>query len=238
MNKRIGYKDLYNMYKKAGILDDIKAGAGKAFDAVGKEWNKNPYLRTGVGALTGAGLGGLVGGKTGAGIGALLGGTGGYLAHGDQEAAQEQPGLYNTGNALVLGGALPVGAVTAAALLRMNPKTARVLKKLVGKRGIKAVRGFDKALSEGADAVQRAFGRVGEAGADAIGGAKDKISRGIWAAKLDAGNAVKGAKGRITKAISALRGQQELPQVNRVYGYKRRGKPQPKRTNTVSGNGY
>lgn len=188
MNKRIGYKDLYNMYKKAGILDDIKAGAGKAFDAVGKEWNKNPYLRTGVGALTGAGLGGLVGGKYGAGIGAVLGGTGGYFAHGDEEAAQ--PGLYDTGNAIALGATLPVGAVTAAALLRMNPKTARVLKKLVGKRGIKAVRGFDKALSRGADAVS---------GATAAGAAK--VRAGSQAAKAKGSEWLEALKAKKDQAV-------------------------------------
>ena len=114
MTKRVSYKDLYNMRKKAGILDDIKAGAGRAVDAIGKQWNKNPYLRVGTGALAGAGLGGLVGGKTGAGIGAVIGGTGGYFAHGDE---QVEPGFWDKYGTPIATGGTAVGATGVTLLL-------------------------------------------------------------------------------------------------------------------------
>lgn len=101
MQKKVSYKQVYQLYKKADLWNDVKAGANKAFDSVSKQWNKNPYLRAGIGALGLGTVGGLLGGRTGALLGALAGGTGAYFLKGQQAA---KPSIYQNMGKLWAGG--------------------------------------------------------------------------------------------------------------------------------------
>lgn len=220
MNKRIGYRDLYSMYKKAGIVDDLKAAAGN----IGKEWNRNPYLRTGVGALTGAGLGGLVGGKTGAGIGAVLGGTGGYLAHGDEEV---EPGFWDKyGTGLMTAGGIGVGSGATIALMRLakaNPRALRVLRVMVHNAG-KAGRSYARSAGQGIAGMAQAVGGAARTAKNKVGDAIMDVRRAATGAKVKAQDIGRRAGDAWEAAKAAYQGKKPLRAKTR---FQRLGKKAP-----------
>lgn len=83
MQKKASYKEVYQLYKKAGWWDNVKSDLGKAWDSFNSYADKNQWVRPALygagGALGGYGLGSFFKNPLLRVLFAILGGAGGAL---------------------------------------------------------------------------------------------------------------------------------------------------------------